>query len=590
MRRHLFPAVFLIAVLVRIGLLLKMGDPFPPGLRSAANVYLELALNLWRDGTYGTRVSITYPPLYPLLVAPTFALDTNVGRFAAIYVLHGLLLAGGSLALFPTLKAALGDRRAWLLLAAAQFLFGGTFHGYNPQTETLFATEMLVAAGICGVAWSRPERVAPWVALGVVCGLAVSTRRFAVVLPIAVVLLHLHDMLRAWLRGTPAPWTRPLFLASGVALALVPEAAMTALYGGFITPYTGAGGSSAAVEHLAAVPGSLSGLGALKLALQTTARHVSYVVFTTGGAPVLIAVYLWRARHSADDEGVRRTLGLTAYLALGVTALTVLHILRYRLRKDGFKGWDLYPRYVDPLEMLLVLSGALAAWRLLVEGAVAEALAGARSRWARLKPFLPWAALYGLAVAAGTYVTRVRGGRMRSAKHWLETEIGTAGAYLFPTLGAIVFLGLIVWWINTRDAARGRRRWWWPVAVAVVVSWGISTHSWVPRLLRDAPPDGRTGVLKAVDLDFAPDTPLAVVVYESSPKGRPYYQAGFRSDHEVFWIGPDEARAWLREHRGGAVLVRRRDPQIHLPLVRAGKHWSVQSANGRGAAKSVTPE
>jgi len=589
MPSRLFPLLFLGAVLVRIGLLLKMGDPFPPGMRSDANVYLELALNLWRDGTYGTRVSITYPPVYPMLIAPTFALDANADRFTAIYVLHGLLLAGGALALFPTLRSVLGDRRAWLLLAAAQFLFGGTFHGYNPQTETLFAAQILVCFGLCGLAWRRPERVGPWVALGLVCGLAVATRRFAAVLPLALGVLWLHDVLGALARRERIPLLRPVLLGVGFGIGLLPEFWATSLLGSPITPYTGVEGSSAAAEHLAAGSAAFLDGATRDLALDVATGQLAYLIFSTGGAPLILGLYLWRTRRGDGDPSLRRALGFLAYTTLGVLALTVLHILRFRLRREGFDGWDLYPRYLDPLETALVLGGAVAAHRLLVDGPLVERLR-AGTWWARAAQIVPWVGIAGLAVWIAGVTERVRGGRMRSIRHWLRSEHGEAGLNLFPATGALVVVAVALWWLATRRPRWAARGWWAPVALAVVVSWGISSHSWKPRLDREGAPDGRPSMLRLVDRYAAPDAPLAVVVHKPGPKGRRYYAPGFRSDHPVSWISPQELDAWVAANRGGFVLSRRRDPKPALPFVAKERRWRIHSGEGRGAPGGFTPE
>lgn len=590
MTSRLFPLLFLAAVLLRTALLVKLGDPFPPGLRSDANVYLELGLNLWRDGVYQTNVSITYPPIYPLVVAPTFGLEGNADRFAAVYVLHGLLLGVGALAMFPMLRGALGARRSWLLLAAAQFLFGSIFHGYNPQTETLFAVELLATAALCHLAWRAPRRIGPWIALGAVCGIAVSTRRAAAVVPIAIGMLWVHDMVQAFRAREPLPWTRPGFLVAGLIVGLMPEAISTLAHGNVISPYTGTDGRSPTLEHLGAAPAALTSLGGLLLATQTTARHASYVIFTTAGAPILLVLWLWKSRRSTENEALRRTLGFVVYVTLGVVALTVLHILRYRLGRAGMRGWDLYPRYVDPLETLLVVSGAVAAWRLVVEGAVADALSAAGGGWQRLQSILPWTLLTAFAVAFGTVVVRSRGGRIRSLKHWQRTDLAEWGLALFPVAGAMVVIGLTLWWLLTANQTRARRLWWVPVAFAIVISWGISTHSWVPRVTRTAAVDRRPPVLKMADLHSSPTTPLAVLVHKPGAYGRGYYAPGFRSDHPVRWLKPNEVNEWLRENRGGLVLTKATDPRPSLPFITKGQKWVLSSAEGRGAPGGLTPE
>ena len=178
MPRALPPLLFALAVVAHVGLMVWLGNPWPGGLKSDGNVYLELAQNLWFHGEYGSRVAVTYPPLYPMMIAPTFAIAGNTARFAAIYALHALWIAGASLLLWPMLRDALGGRRAWLVLAGAQLLGGATIACFHPQTETLFTALLIAATGLTYLAFKAPSP-GRWFALGLACGLALATRRMA---------------------------------------------------------------------------------------------------------------------------------------------------------------------------------------------------------------------------------------------------------------------------------------------------------------------------------------------------------------------------------------------------------------------------
>ena len=69
--------LFVVAVVAHLVAVVTLGKAAPGGLRADVNVYLELASNLWEHGEYGTRVSVTYPPLFPMLVAPFFAIESK---------------------------------------------------------------------------------------------------------------------------------------------------------------------------------------------------------------------------------------------------------------------------------------------------------------------------------------------------------------------------------------------------------------------------------------------------------------------------------------------------------------------------------
>ena len=54
--------IFLLAVAAHVVVAVNLREAAPGGMRSDENVYLELASTLWREGTYGAKVSVTRLP------------------------------------------------------------------------------------------------------------------------------------------------------------------------------------------------------------------------------------------------------------------------------------------------------------------------------------------------------------------------------------------------------------------------------------------------------------------------------------------------------------------------------------------------
>ncbi len=554
MSRWLPLLLFLLAVSLRVAWVLVLGKPWPSGPRADENVYLELAQNLWLTGTYGTRVSVTYPALYPMLIAPLFAMADNARRFYVIYALHGVLLGAASLSLWPLLRDHLGRARAWYTLAAAQLLAGTTIHAFHAQSESLFAALFTAAVGVAYLAWKRPCAIR-WVGLGLLCGLAVSTRRMALVLPLTLGLLMLHDLVAALREGTRLPWRRVVALAIGFGCGLLPEVAGAALHGEMLQPY----GESSALSHLKA------GGGALRLAVtaQTAGRHLAYLCAVTLGMPLILAlVALDPGLRRPEARPLARTVGFVGYAALGMVGLTSLHIVRYTFKVGFDRGWHLYPRYVDPLDLGLVVVGVAGAAWLMTHGR----FSGADARQ-RLLALVPWSIVaIGLTLAAGPLL-RSRGGRLPSMKILQGIGLGPVAPWVFAAF-CLVVIGLALWWWRS-----GRTATVTTVVLASLLSWTVSTHSVYSRALAHSKRDPAPAILRTAPLEQDPRAPVAVMVGEVGAYSRKYYEPAFRSDHPVWFVAPGEVVSWVDEHPGGLVLVLQGDAAPPLRRVARAGGW-----------------
>ena len=558
------PLLFVAAVIGHCVLLNVLGFPSPGGLTADANVYLELALNLFRDGTYGTRVAITYPPLYPMLLAPTFAIASNALQFAVIYTMHGLFLALGTLACLPMLTHHLGRERAWLALALVQLAGGATLHGYNTQTEPLFTALLTGTIGLAWTAWSRP-RWWIWTLVGLLAGLAVCTRKMGLVLPMALALLVGAD-LWAWIRGRgPFPGGRAAWMAAGLSVGLVPDVVADHLHGGAVEPY----GGGAASSHLTAGVRAAQSWQTAVLMLRIGLRHVSYLAAVTLGAPLVIGAAFSRFGHPRPPLALARVLQLLLWVTAGSIGMTTLHMTRYWLR-PGRTGWDLYPRYVDPVEPALLLVGLVAAvW-----------LAANRpaSHWrARLLPVVPWLGLAVFGFALSGAMDRTRGGRLLRTPelarrlHRMVEGLGDIAPLLFVGVGLL----LLGWWAWRH--AMGRTAGLRHLALAILVSWAVSFHSPLSRLMhRPRAPK----IMSASSLVAEPRAELAIIVPRPGPSSRKYYEPAFRSDHQIWFVTRREVHTWAAAHPRGYLLYLKGDPRIDgFALRQRQAEWLIYRAS-----------
>jgi hypothetical protein len=287
--------------------------------------------------------------------------------------------------------------------------------------------------------------------------------------------------------------------------------------------------------------------------------HLAWTLLATAGAPLLIAVGVlgrkedrWRWGPAGDPAAL--ALGAFAVLAwLGMTTLSVLHVARYQFGGHKHPGWDLYPRYVDPAEPILIV-GAL----VVVAGL---ASVDRRRTWTV-------AVVAALVVAAVSWpLDTVRGARLPDAAQWRKWGLGG----LAPAMLAAPMLLLVLaqgWAFVTRRTAT------WGLVLMLAGGWCLSLKSPLAR----ARPSSWTppAVLAAPPIADDPEAPLAVYVRRKSNFRRYYYEPAFRSDHPVDWLrGSEELQGWLAEHPDGFVLTHTKDKAIKLPVLARAGRWRI---------------
>jgi len=537
------PLLFGLGVLLHVLFAVALGQPAPAGRFQDVNVYLELAHGLWSDGAYVSLVNQRpYPPGYPLLLAPTFAIASNAARFAVVYALHAVLLGAASLLLLPMLSAALGRTRAWWSLILLQGMAGASFTLLHAQSEALYTPLLVALTGAVYLAWRRPGL--RWALLaGVLAGLTLSTRRLGVVAPLGLLLVLAHDLVADSRRGQPIGWARALCILLGMALGLAPDGLAALLQGEVVNAYPKYGSTYAEAGGAALVS-----LANAKYAVSTAANQLAYFVLITLGAPVAMAAFLWarwRPLGSAEDAraatdqhllATQRAAQWVGYAALGSAALTALHIVRHVFKAGSKEGFSTYPRYLDPLEIPLVVMGVLAAAAL----SAPELRNRAHSIVARFALLA-----LGLAALAGPWY-RTRAGRLLPLRRFTQWGMEPLGLAFF-LLVSVAVLGLF-WWLWRA----GRAGTWVGVAAAVLASWVISAHVPIGWGLRGIKPHPPAPLLRAPAIAADPSSPLCVVV---DWRSRHYYELAFRSDHEAFFVTNRQARECAVEHGGGWLVA-----------------------------------
>ncbi len=542
------PLLFVMAVLAHAAFAVALGQASPAGRYQDVNVYLELAQTLWREHAYVSLVNERpYPPGYPLLLAPTFALGSNELRFAVIYGLHAVLLGLASLMLLPLLGDALGRARAWIALIALQGAAGASFTLLHAQSEALYTPLLVALTGAVYLAFRRDE-VRFALLAGLLAGVTLSTRRLGVVAPLALMLVAAHDGLAAFRSGGALPWRRSAALLLGAIVGLGPDLLAAALQGEVVNAYPTYGATYAQAGGAAL----LSARNALYTA-STAANQLAYFVLITLGAPILMAAYLWSRWTTPSppddapsearrvDRARRRTVQWVGYAALGSAALTTLHIVRHVFKTSASEGFSTYPRYLDPLEIPLLACG-------LVAGA---ALAGPATSRAASRLVARFGLLaVALAAASGPWY-RTRAGRLPPVRRLAEWGLGPAAPWAFFVVSLAVLAAF--WWLWRRGAT-GRLA---GLCAAVALSWTLSLHvpvGWASRGMGVHP---AAALLSAPALAADPDSTLCVVVDRRS---RRYYELAFRSDHDVRFVPPDRVAACARDHRAAFVIARQRSP------------------------------
>ena len=520
------PLLFALAVLLHAAFAMWVGQPGPAGRYQDVNVYLELAQNLWREGAFLTRVNHRpYPPGYPLFLAPTFAIESNVLRFAVTYAMHALALGLASLTLLPMLRDAWGRRRAWWAVILLQGLAGASFTLVHAQSEALYTPLVVAATGLLYQAF-RGERAGATVLAGAVVGYAVVTRRIGAVAPIALVLVVLQDLVGAWRGGKPLPLRRAGLLALGMLVGVLPEWVAAQLHGEVVEAYP------EYTETYAATGKAMFQPEHLLYAVRTAASQGGYYLLTTLAAPALLLAWLVGPSDGTEVERARRRAATwVGWAALGTAALTTLHIVRHVLGTNPGEGFSTYPRYLDPFELPLVVCGVLAATLLQPD---------ARRR------VLGWAAAgIGLAWLAGPWY-RTRAGRIVPVDYFEAWGFGPFAPWVVA-IGTCVVIGLGVWMWERRTGPLRL------LGAAVALSWLISLHtpvSWI----QDGLTFHRATVLLRKGPVHVEDGPVCVLVHST---GRQFYALAFRTDHEVWFARRNEIARCVEEHDAAWVVARR---------------------------------
>lgn len=571
-------ALFAFAASVRTTLL--AWTAWPPGSPALdVNNYLELGLNLFRDGTYGSHVSRDYPPLYPMFIAPFFSIDDAQARLAAILGAHGVVLALGCLSLFPMLRSALGARRAWVALALVQFLAGTTYHAMATRSEVLFIALLCFATAAI---WSAFERATAgrWLLVGLTCGLAISCRRLGLALPVAAAIVVVVD---AWSGSEPRlalrkVGVRGVLIGLGLGIGLLPELVASIIHGSVIEAYH----SGVVGSHLSPVTRMWESTRNILVGLSSSFRQPLFGIIVYFGAPlILAALLLGRGHLRRVPRPLVATSGFSLLVFLGLAAMSALHILRYAYGNPTKQDFHLYPRYLDPVETPIILVAVALA-------AAAFATWTAAELETRRRALIPWMLPVALAFAVAGPAWRFPGGRLPPRGIFEGIEYFFLYKMFFPGFGLLMLIVLMAWW------SLGKYGTVWTIVAAVVLSWSMSLHIVLRPGRFDAEPAPSLPIFSVPALADAPTAPVAVPVHRGSKwqKGlspaavrRGLYAPAWRTNNPIYWPPYRELSAWLVENPDGFVLTRSFEQApghlLRLELVGLTDDWLAWAPRGR---------
>jgi len=552
-QRYGWPALFISAVALHTVFLVLSGPTSVESSRLDANVYMDLARNLWQDGSYGSLVGAEYPPGYPIFIAPLFAISSNALRFHCIYAAHGLLFGVCSLALLPWLKDLCGRSSAFAALAAIQLLAGVTLHAQVPRSEPLLTALLLVAAGLSYNLARRPSGRRAFFLLAM-CGLIISTRRIGLVVLVGVAVL-LAQLAIAHGRD----WRLLLGAALGLAVGLTPEFLATISHGEALKTYGGGGVRT----HLGALSGSLGSWETTVLGLQIAARQWTYFCLSTLALPIVVATAGWGPLRKHLDEASRFALDCILCTGIGLAGLTWMHIVRYWLYTGMEKGWHVYPRYLDPMEPLWVALGFALAVALLGRPELG-------ADWkARLRPLWLWGSISLVAIVVSGETWLFRGMRLPWKNAFKRLGLEAHRQEVFALLALALLALLVALWVSKTLPRRSS------LVLVVACTWLISGHHLQTWANKGFPHRETHYLFEHKVMQAAPQAPIAVPVTRAD---RAYFTLAFRSDHDVKMIKPESIEAWSKAHPDGFVVVR--DNEFSPPLTRVAKRkrWTVYRA------------
>jgi hypothetical protein len=335
-----------------------------------------------------------------------------------------------------------------------------------------------------------------------------------------------------------------------------PELVVSLLEGEAVRPYT----EGVVSSHLGAGVRAWESGKSRSIALRAAAQHAAYYPLSSLGLALMFPmVLLGRGRRIDLPAGVRATVGFVTAGAFFLASLSTLHVVRYWFRRDLEKGYDLYPRYLDPLEPVWLLLGFGLACALMGEG--------------RLRRLAPWAAAAGVAAVLSERVIRPRGYRLpwgNAITDRLGWPFDPDRYFLCLCVAVLVVVCGLVW--------RGLMNRSWVPWAAVALSWGLSAHL-VVQWTSHGPPTIRVPeVLVVHPLGTVPAAELAVVL-PPSPARVDFYKLAFKTNHRIRFLAEPQLEVWMREHRQGFVVVRRRDRiRVERRLIREVSGWLVYAA------------
>jgi hypothetical protein len=549
-QRYAWPSLFVLAVVAHTVFLVVSGPTSIESYRHDANVYMDLARNLWRGGSYGSLVGNEYPPGYPIFIAPLFAISSNALRFHCIYAAHGLLFGVCSLALLPWLKDLCGRKSAFAALAAIQLLAGVTLHAQVPRSEPLLTALLLVAAGLSYNLAKRPSARRAFYLLAI-CGLIISTRRIGLAVLVGVAVL-LTQVLIA--RGRD--WPLLLGAALGLAVGLAPELLATLSHGEALKTYGGGGVRT----HLGAISGSLGSWDTAILGFQIAARQWSYFCLSTMALPIVVATAGWGPLRKHLDQAHRFALDFILCTGIGLAGLTWMHIVRYWLYTDQKEGWHVYPRYLDPMEPLWVALGFALAVSLLGRADVG-------ANWkTRLRPLWLWGSISLAAIVVSGDTWLFRGMRLPWYNAFKRLGLKAYTHEAFAVVALALLALLVVLWVSQTLQRR------YILVLVVACTWFISGHHLQTWANKGFPHRTSHYLFHHKVMRAAPRAPVAVPVKGAD---RSYFTLAFRSDHDVEMIAPERIEEWARAHPDGFVVVRDKEFKPPLKRVVNGKRWTV---------------
>jgi len=519
-----------------------------------ANIYLEAAHNLWFEGRYLSHLSSLYPPGYSGAIAPLMALEDPALLFPAIHLLNVALGAAACLCLLPLLTATLGRSRAWAAAALLLWLPSSWTHHLVPQSENLYGACLLAMVGALYVALRR-DRAWTWLACGAALGLALATRRFALVPAIALgLVLPAAELLET----IPRPGRlarRAGLLAAGALLGFTPEWAYVVTEGHLVSPY-----KSGAAGHANLMASAFTAPGRALYMAHTFARQLAYLHLAAAGAlAVTLGWFAAGLRH--DRERLRADPALTgaALFALLTAAGTVVLTAAHMMSTYTFdEPYHLYSRYLDPCVAPLLVTAACLA------------VPGRRA--------VPWLLAGSALCLAAAPMWRFRGPRLAFFAEALKDD--HPGLAMIAVVAAAVAAGLLAVLLARRERLAGLAWLGGAVVLGALLCVPMLLNERLQRRLQDV---HRHAIFDAPAFQQRPDATMGFLDVPRLTRSRRNAEVLFRTSHPWRFVPEDGADVFFAEHPDGLLLAPRRHRVDGARLHRAGRWTLYGSGDDRGA-------